>query len=175
MLSKPIQTMGAGRRSAGITGSWYKTAIILIFALRLGDPDLAYAFQSHPAPEGLYVHQLAHVFFLVAMAILVYWLEKNHFTAQRGWRLIQASCILFALWNATTVVGHTVEELMPSGLVLGKPDWTQSIVLGGNPVAMAFYVLKLDHFVSVPAMLCLFLGIRSLYKQALTEERRTDG
>jgi hypothetical protein len=33
-----------------------------------------------------------------------------------------------------------------------------------------YYALKLDHLVSVPAMICLFLGIRSLYKDALKEE-----
>ncbi|MGO9568708.1 MAG: hypothetical protein ACLP5H_14320, partial [Desulfomonilaceae bacterium] len=46
-------------------------------------PGLAWAFQSHPAPEGLYAHQLAHVLFIVAMGILAYWLQVNNFVQQR--------------------------------------------------------------------------------------------
>jgi hypothetical protein len=30
-----------------------------------------------------------------------------------------------------------------------------------------YYFLKMDHLVCVPAILCLFLGIRNLYKQTL--------
>ena len=58
-------------------------------------PAAALAFQSHPAPEGLYAHQFAHVFFLIAMIFLAYWLEYNKLTLHRGWRLIQAACVLF--------------------------------------------------------------------------------
>jgi hypothetical protein len=134
----------------------------------------AEAFQSHPAPEGLYVHQLAHMFFVVAMAILAYWLQVNRFAEQRGWRLIQAACLLFILWNLDTILGHWVEEKIPSEALLGEPDWTQRISLAVSPWVPAYYLLKLDHLVCVPAVGCLMLGVRSLYRNALKEEGRAD-
>ncbi len=47
-----------------------KAATALVVLLAVLSPGLAWSFQSHPASEGLYVHQLAHVFFMVAMGIL---------------------------------------------------------------------------------------------------------
>jgi hypothetical protein len=132
-------------------------------------PEFAWAFQSHPAPEGLYAHQLAHLFFALAMGILVYWLQVNDFIRQRGWRLIQMACILLLLWNLTTMLGHWVEERVTADAVIGEPDWTQRIILDSVMTSL-YYVLKLDHLICVPALVCLFLGIRSLYKLALKEE-----
>jgi lipid-A-disaccharide synthase-like uncharacterized protein len=146
-----------------------KTVTAFIVLSVLFCPGLAWAFQSHPAPEGLYAHQLAHVFFIVAMGILAYWLQVNRFVQQRGWRLIQISCILFVLWNFDAFFGHWVEERVAADAVIGEPDWTQRIILD-SAMTRLYYALKLDHLVSVPAMICLFLGIRSLYKYALKEE-----
>ncbi len=146
-----------------------KTVTALIVLSVLFIPGLAWAFQSHPAPEGLYAHQLAHVFFIVAMGILAYWLQVNEFVRQRGWRLIQISCVLFIVWNVQAIVGHWVEERVAADAVIGEPDWTQRIILN-TAMMRLYYVLKLDHFVCVPAMICLLLGIRSLYQGALKEQ-----
>jgi len=137
-------------------------------------PVTGWAFQSHPAPEGLYAHQLAHVVFIGAMGLLIYWLEVNQFSRQKGWRLVQAACVLFILWNLVAFVGHWVEEQIPNHLVTGDPDWTQRLDVGTTPLAYVFFALKLDHLVCVPAMVCLFLGIRALYKQAIGKEHPSD-
>lgn len=105
------------------------------------------------------------------MGILVYWLQVNDFVRQRGWRLIQIACLLLILWNTDAVLGHWVEERVASEAVIGEPDWTQRIVMD-SMMTQLYYVLKLDHLVSVPALACLCLGIRSLYKSALKEEGR---
>jgi lipid-A-disaccharide synthase-like uncharacterized protein len=151
--------------------STLRTATIFILWCLVLFPEAGWAFQSHPAPEGLYVHQLAHGFFIVAMGILIYWLQVNDFVRLRGWRLIQVACILLILWNADAIVGHWVEERVASDAVIGEPDWTQRIILDSTMTRL-YYMLKLDHIVSVPALICLFLGIRSLYKDALKEEAR---
>jgi len=150
-------------------GLHVRTAFSLIVAYMLLSPQLAWAFQSHPAPEGLYAHQLAHVFFIVAMGMLVYWLQVNDFVRERAWRLIQISCLLFILWNMDAILGHWVEERVTSDAVIGEPDWTQRIVLDSS-MTWLYYFLKLDHLICVPALICLCLGIRSLYKTALKEE-----
>ena len=150
-----------------------KIGFLFILAYVLFSPAAALAFQSHPAPEGLYVHQLAHGFFILAMIVLAYWLQVNGFTRERGWRLIQVSCILLIIWNLVAATGHWVEERISADVILGEPDWTQRIVMDSVWSGL-FYALKLDHLVSVPAMMCLLLGIRSLYKRAAAEEQRRE-
>jgi hypothetical protein len=149
--------------------SMMKTVTAFVVLCALLSPGLAWAFQSHPAPEGLYVHQLAHVLFGVAMGILAYWLQVNGFVQQRGWRLIQISCVLFVLWNLSTFLGHWVEERVAADVMVGEPDWTQRIILN-SAITRLYYCVKLDHFICVPAMICLLVGIRSLYKCALKGE-----
>jgi len=150
-----------------------KISFFIILAYLLSDSPAAMAFQSHPGPEGLYAHQLAHIFFILAMAFLAYWLQVNGFTLERGWRLIQVSCLLLILWNLVAFTGHWVEERISDAVISGGPDWTQRIVVDSVWTGL-YYGFKLDHLVQVPAMLCLALGIRSLYKQAAREEQSGD-
>jgi hypothetical protein len=148
-------------------------AIVLIacFVVCLA-PDKAWALQIHNSPEGLYVHQLAHILFAFSMAVLAYWLEINHFTEERGWRLIQISCLLFLLWNLVAFTGHYVEVMIPPDLIEGRAgSWNQKIMIEGDSIAVVYYFLKLDHLVCVPAILCLFFGIRDLYKRTLIAVR----
>jgi len=148
-----------------------KISFLFILEYVISGPTAAMAFQSHPAPEGLYVHQLAHGFFILAMTVLAYWLQVNGFTRERGWRLIQVSCILLIIWNLVAATGHWVEERISPDVILGEPDWTQRIVVNSVWTGL-YYALKLDHLVSVPAGIFLLLGIRSLYKRAEEEEQR---
>lgn len=153
-----------------------KAKIILALNLvLLACPDYSPAFQSHSAPEGLYAHQMAHVFLVAAMSFFVYWLEAEGFVKDRGWRLIQTACILLCVWSLATTVGHWVEEQIPNAVLVGEPDWRQRISMSVSPWVAHYYVLKLDHFISVPAIICLFLGVKSLYEEALREDRRTNG
>jgi hypothetical protein len=150
-----------------------RTSFVLILTYLLCSPAVVNAFQSHPAPEGLYVHQLAHCFFVFAMGMLAYWLQINGLTREKGWRLIQLSCILLILWNLVAFTGHWVEEMISDSAVSGEPDWTQRIVVDSVCTGL-YYVLKLDHLVQVPAMLFLLLGVRSLYKRAASEAQGRD-
>ncbi|MFH0822921.1 MAG: hypothetical protein V2B18_09235, partial [Pseudomonadota bacterium] len=161
-------------------GSFKGREVLLVLAMTWATvlffcPRQVWAFQSHPAPEGLYVHQLAHLVFIIAMTFFVYWLEVNLFTRERGWRYIQVSALLFIIWNIVAVLGHCVEELLPKELFVGDPDWSQRLVAGTNTWAECFYVLKMDHIICVPAVICLFMGIRTLYQNALKHGKPTDG
>ncbi|MDX1708368.1 MAG: hypothetical protein R3274_07195, partial [Desulfobacterales bacterium] len=66
----PIKTI----RAAWLVG------LILIIA------EPAFATQAHSAPEGLYAHQLAHVFFIISMGVLIYWLRARQLVRSAGWR-----------------------------------------------------------------------------------------
>ena len=73
-----------------------KTLLVLAIAL-VSEPALA--TQAHSAPEGLYAHQLAHIFFIVSMGVLIYWLRERKLVQAVGWRYIQYAALFFILWN----------------------------------------------------------------------------
>jgi hypothetical protein len=145
---------------------------LLVLGFLVCEP--AMAIQSHPAPEGLYTHQVAHVCFIVSMGFLAYWLEVNRFTRQKGWRHIQIAAILFLCWNVIAVFGHWVEEKVPKELFIGDPDWSQRLVSGDNIWANCFYVLKLDHLICVPAIIFLYIGIKRLYMDVVHHGKAGD-
>ena len=78
--------------------------VLLLFA------DSALATQTHGQPEGLYVHQIAHIFFIISMGILEFWLRQRNLTNERGWKYIQVAAVLFILWNIDAVLVHLMEE-----------------------------------------------------------------
>lgn len=144
-----------------------KAAILLMgLAGLLGLPDVSWALQVHEAPEGFVAHQLAHIFFAAALALMAYWLEANRFVQEKGWRLIQAACLLLLLWNVVAFCGHWVTEKIPPDLLVGERGTvSRRLLLGDSPRTVLYYYLGMDHLVCVPAILCLYLGIKTLYKQ----------
>ena len=54
----------------------------IVTLLLLGQTESAWALQSHGAPEGIYVHQMAHVLFMGALAYL-YWHTRR--SQDGGW------------------------------------------------------------------------------------------
>lgn len=138
--------------------------IPLLFLLLLSYPAVARATQGHGGPEGLYAHQFAHLFFMFAMALLLYWLRKRRLIVQSGWRLIQYAALFFILWNAGTLVTHFLEE-QSTILTIAEPNqWRLHIdsPRGWRWLTVVYYIVKLDHLLSVPAVLFLFLGLRRL-------------
>lgn len=108
------------------------------------------------------------------MGLLAYWLQVNGFTRERGWRLIQIACVFFLAWNAMATFGHWVEERVPDGIIVGPSDWTQRIRLAASSWSTVYYLLKMDHLVCVPAMICLVLGLKTLCRKVLNEASSRD-
>jgi len=131
-------------------------------------PATALAVQEHGAPEGIYLHQGAHLFFVASMGLLIYWLRQRRLVREPGWRYIQYAALFFILWNLDAFTAHFLDEqsdildTLPAGF--GK----LRIEIGDYPVALAwfYYVAKLDHLLCVPAMLFLYAGLRRLLKDA---------
>ncbi|EFL50756.1 hypothetical protein DesfrDRAFT_2517 [Solidesulfovibrio fructosivorans JJ]] len=147
----------------GKTGSFL---LALLVELALQPPAEALAIQTHGGVEGLYTHQFGHVLFLVAMVVLYFRLRRLVEWTSRGWRLIGASCLLFAMWNAVAFWGHWLEESMSAMPFAGGPTpWSRELVVSSGWKALLFYACKLDHLLSVPAMLLFLLGLRALYKE----------
>jgi len=117
------------------------------------------ALQVHPEPEGLYAHQVAHAFFIFSMAILIFWLHKSRLVDNKGWRYIQIGCLCFILWNIIAMAGHIIDSKLSKEAFLGS-GWTKTLVIEKAIAPYLYYLLKMDHFICVPAIVFLFIGIR---------------
>jgi hypothetical protein len=124
----------------------------------------AWATQQHGAPEGLYVHQVAHLFFALTMGLLIYWLHKWRLTAIAGWRHIRLAACFFIAWNLNAILSHWLEEqsVWIQAERIGRMQITITATEGFDWLAMVFYISKLDHLWCVPALVFLFLGLRRL-------------
>ena len=131
-----------------------------------------FATQGHSAPEGLYTHQFAHIFFLISMGILIYWLRQRNLVRESGWRLIQYAAMFFILWNLDTLAVHYIEE--QSGLIGFRRISTWQLEIQGpetlNWLKIAYFLAKLDHLLCVPAMVLLYAGMRRILKQTDTDQ-----
>lgn len=128
-------------------------------ALVLGLPRTALALQPHGPPEGLYVHQIAHLLFAVATLFLLYHLRRERLP---GLPWFLGAGILFIVWNLTTLVGHAAELSVAAQDFLGAPAHLSRRLLMSGPAAWTYYVTKLDHLILLPAFILLYFGLQAL-------------
>ena len=103
------------------------------------------------------------------MIFLVYWLRKNRFVEQKGWRLIQYSGILFALWNVDAMLVHWIDGFLDSSVFVGSQvDWSKKLIIKDHLGLIVYYVGKMDHLLCVPAILLLYYGIKQLHEEGHT-------
>jgi hypothetical protein len=137
----------------------------LIMAIFL--PDEAVALQVHSEPEGLYVHQMAHLHYIFALCYFFWDIKRSSFTG-RGWRYLLLFCVLMVCWNVIAFVGHLAGFNLDSHAFLQTDRYLQTLILSPFTINKCLYfVTKLDHLVYVPAMFFLFLGLRSFYRSAV--------
>jgi len=139
-------------------------AVSIAGLLVLVDPALA--TQTHGQPEGLYVHQMAHIFFIISMGSLEFWLRQRNLTKERGWRYIQFAAVLFIVWNIDAIAVHFLDEHLDI-LGITKIDlWHIQIDndQGQDSITILYYLLKLDHLLCVPAMFFLYYGLKTILK-----------
>lgn len=144
-----------------------KSGALLILGLFCG-VEPALATQTHGAPEGLYVHQMAHLFFIISMGSLEFWLRQRNLVAKKGWKSIQLAAILFILWNLDAMCVHFMDEHLDILGIQRVGFWQIRIesLQAHYGVAILYYLLKLDHLLCVPAMFFLYRGLRHLVREA---------
>jgi hypothetical protein len=130
----------------------------------LAAPMPALATQAHGDPEGIIAHQIAHVVFIVSMAILIYWLRKRRLVKQAGWKYIQYAALFFILWNLDAFLAHLLDEQLAWIRVEKIGFWQQRITAAQGPDILApmYYLIKMDHLLCVPAMIFLYMGLNRL-------------
>jgi hypothetical protein len=134
----------------------------------------AFATQAHSAPEGLYAHQLAHIFFIISMGVLIYWLRARRLVQSAGWRYIQYSALFFILWNVDAFIVHLLEEQLAVIDIQRINLWQINITAPNHSKTLVwlYYFAKFDHLLCVPALLFLYFGLRRLIKTTETPPPR---
>ncbi len=131
------------------------------------------ATQAHGGIEGVVVHQMAHIVFVGAMALLIYWLRQHGLVVNKGWRQIQYAAVFFLLWNINAFIVHFLEEQVNILDMAQIGPW--HLRLQAQPAfewsAWLYYAVKLDHLICVPAMICLYVGLKRLLEAPVSESR----
>jgi len=141
---------------------------LLLAAILTVIPAQALATQGHGGIEGVYAHQIAHIFFLISMGVLIYWLRQRGLVREPGWRYIQYAAFFLILWNMDTILVHALDDQL--GIIVTERigSWQIQIVdrKGGLTLKLIYYLAKLDHLLCVPAIVCLYIGLRRLLRMA---------
>lgn len=143
---------------------------VLMLLTIVGGVENAWALQSHGAPEGIYVHQMAHILFMGALGYLYWHTRKNPVIVSCGWRYLQIFCGFLISWNLLAFTGHQAfEQLAPSDFI-ASGSWSERLAGPVSFVKVLYYITKMDHFLNVPALLALVVSLRTFYVEALLEE-----
>ena len=135
-----------------------KVALIaVLFVLTAGN---AWAIQEHGGVEAHYVHQLAHVFFVVSMVVLMVVLKGPVATRGSGWPLIRLAAFCFILWNVDAFFGH----YFATG-VEPRADYIvgDQIILKDMNARLYYYTSLIENVFLGSAFVFLALGLRSLW------------
>ncbi|PIE69730.1 MAG: hypothetical protein CSA21_00815 [Deltaproteobacteria bacterium] len=148
------------------------TRVVGWVVLTLLLPFDAWALQNHGEPEGMVVHQLAHLQYIAALGYLFWDIRRSGFVG-KGWAYLQRFCLLLMLWNAIAFTGHFMGMLMGDGAVDRSGGYLASYISEPLSFAKLLYLLTtLDHLVMVPALFFLYLAMRFFYTTALADEQK---
>ncbi len=131
-------------------------------ALVVSAPTPSLALISHGHPEGLYVHQMAHLLFAGAMFFWIYLVKRDGLLNVPGFRALVWAGLAFILWNLVAFTGHTAEVfLSPQAFQGPSVDLSQRLLMT-QPSAWVYYFTKMDHLILVPAFYFLYRGLKTL-------------
>lgn len=128
-------------------------------------PTPALALQTHAAPEGLYVHQVGHVLFAIAMLGFAFRIRQSRLSKEKSWRLMSTGAVLFALWNGWAFLGHILESFIPVTHFRRGSAGLKSILDVYSPVDVLYYLFKMDHFICFPALLFIYIALKKMTAQ----------
>jgi hypothetical protein len=146
--------------------------ILLGFLLLLCQAESAWALQSHGAPEGIYVHQMAHALFMGALAYLYWHTRRSPVLTSQGWKYLQLFCILLFCWNALAFAGHEAFEHLSPADFMDKDSWQEKLAAPLSFIKVLYFITKMDHFLNVPALLALMISLRTFYLEVRAEDKK---
>lgn len=150
----------------------FRTLPILSFTILLLLQAVdAWALQPHGGGEGFYIHQMAHVFFMGTLTYLYLHTRRTQDPDSRGWRYLRLFCILLFFWNLMAFIGHESAVHLTADDFSDLGTWHEHLLSPLDALKFTYFVAKMDHFLTVPALLALFFSLRSFYLVAREETK----
>ncbi|MFP7753124.1 hypothetical protein ACLG6S_00445 [Thermodesulfobacteriota bacterium B35] len=135
--------------------------------LLLFDATPALAIQAHGAPEGLYVHEIGHILYGLAMlGFTLRVLRSTRLSRKPGWRLMSRGTLLLFLWNIWAFIAHIIDAAIPASHFLTDSGGLQSILVLRSGIDYLYCLFRMDHLLCVPALLLIYLGLRHMVASA---------
>ena len=137
-----------------------KIGLAMLFIATMPSP--AQALQTHGAPEGLYVHQIGHVLFAIAMLGFALRIRQSRLREEKSWRMMSVGALLFALWNGWALTGHFLTlHVSPQDFIRDSHGMKSALLLQ-EPMNGLYYILKMDHLICLPALILIYLALRRM-------------
>lgn len=114
--------------------------------------------------EGSYVHETAHLLFLLSMLFFIHEIFHANLQKFRGFRLLVWAWAVLAFWNLDAFIGHWADWTLENPIILGQ-GWHRRLLMYDFQTWLV-YITKIDHFILlVPAFLLFYLGLRALVQK----------
>jgi len=152
--------------------SFYPLALLTITVPLLLQAGEAWALQPHGGGEGLYIHQMAHVFFMATLTYLYLHTRRTQDPFSKGWRYLRLFCVLFFFWNLMAIIGHETALHLSHDDFINPGTWGERLAPPLDALKIVHYISRMDHFLTVPALLALFFSLRSFYHEAREEAEK---
>lgn len=141
-------------------------------------PGTAWAIQLHQGVEGIIVHQVGHVFFLLSMVVLIFIITGRRLNREKGWGMILWSAVFFVAWNLDTITAHFFDNQIRAVIIEHLSLWQVKItaVSGSEFLVLFYHALKLDHLLCVPAIFLFYRGLANiLARERFRQQQKQDG
>ena len=131
-------------------------------------PEQALATCDYGRPEGVHTHQLAHIFFIISMGILIYRLRGKKPHLSSGWKFIQYSAFFFILWSLDAFAVHFMDEQFNIIQIKIIGPWQIKIddCFDNNLLKVFYYLARMDYLLFIPAVSFLYYGLMRLLKES---------
>ncbi len=142
-----------------------KILLLGLFFIIFSQND-ALAVQVHGPPEGFLVHIMGHVFFTAALIFLIYILHKYPIDNFKAWKYFKISIFFWLIWNLDTFMVHILSVRLPQKAIVKGPHLVYLKLVGPFDFErLLYYFGKFDHFLCVPAMVCLAISLKHFCKK----------
>ncbi len=146
------------------------------FALLLLGAAPAMAVQVHGPPEGYYVHQMAHLFFTVALLFMLSILQARPVGTGKAWHYFKLSLLFFLLWNIWTFTAHLLgHHLPPDAFATEGRLWTHRFHAHLSLPSLLYYITRFDHLLCLPGIWFLLLSLKNFCLEMTQEAGAGEG
>lgn len=134
------------------------TPAIAVFVALCCQVSPAWAAQEHGSSEGMVVHQIGHVLFIIGMLYPLYRINLQK-PKEPGWNYFKGFLWAVCLWNLVAFVTHWLGDNISPDQYLREGGAITGLRID-SATDLIYYLCMLEHLVLAPSLLLLLLALR---------------